>query len=143
MRYRMNAPEVIAETMGGETIIVHLATGCYYNLTGSAPEIWDGLVGGESREQIVRRLDAAYEATTDVIEASVERLVRELEGEELIVGDPDGNATTARAVDSSDGPRKSFIEPALAKFTDMQDIILLDPVHEVDARGWPHQQGAG
>jgi hypothetical protein len=20
----------------------------------------------------------------------------------------------------------------------MQDLILLDPVHEVDARGWPH-----
>jgi hypothetical protein len=33
--------------------------------------------------------------------------------------------------------------PPISKFTDMQDIILLDPVHEVDARGWPHASAAG
>jgi len=26
------------------------------------------------------------------------------------------------------------------KYTDMQDLVLLDPVHEVDERGWPHVQ---
>jgi hypothetical protein len=31
-----------------------------------------------------------------------------------------------------------FEPPVLEKFTDMQDLILLDPVHEVDERGWPH-----
>ena len=31
-----------------------------------------------------------------------------------------------------------FVGPRLEKFTDMQHLILLDPVHEVDAgQGWP------
>jgi hypothetical protein len=25
----------------------------------------------------------------------------------------------------------------LQKFTDMQDLLLLDPIHEVDESGWP------
>ncbi|MCU1244771.1 MAG: hypothetical protein JWN02_681, partial [Acidobacteria bacterium] len=28
--------------------------------------------------------------------------------------------------------------PRLERYTDMQEIILLDPVHKVDSQGWPH-----
>jgi hypothetical protein len=28
----------------------------------------------------------------------------------------------------------------LQKFTDMQELLLLDPIHEVDERGWPHRK---
>ncbi len=31
----------------------------------------------------------------------------------------------------------AFEAPKLEKFTDMQDLVLLDPVHEVDDVGWP------
>jgi hypothetical protein len=24
-----------------------------------------------------------------------------------------------------------------------EDLLLLDPVHEVDVRGWPHERAAG
>jgi hypothetical protein len=30
-----------------------------------------------------------------------------------------------------------FVEPALNKYTDMQELLLLDPVHEVSEAGWP------
>jgi len=30
-----------------------------------------------------------------------------------------------------------FNVPVLNKYTDMQDLLLLDPIHEVDATGWP------
>ena len=30
-----------------------------------------------------------------------------------------------------------FTTPTLEIFSDMQDILLLDPVHDVDERGWP------
>ena len=29
--------------------------------------------------------------------------------------------------------------PNLEKHTDMAELILLDPVHEVDSMGWPHR----
>jgi hypothetical protein len=33
--------------------------------------------------------------------------------------------------------------PVLNKYTDMQDLLLLDPIHEVDERGWPNSVEAG
>jgi hypothetical protein len=33
-----------------------------------------------------------------------------------------------------------LLPPALEKFTNMQDILLLDPIHDVSDMGWPHQQ---
>jgi hypothetical protein len=35
-------------------------------------------------------------------------------------------------------PRRRFQAPRFEKHTDMQDLILLDPVHEVADTGWPH-----
>jgi hypothetical protein len=41
-------------------------------------------------------------------------------------------------VDATAGEPAAFEPPLLEKFTDMEDLLLLDPVHEVDGRGWPH-----
>lgn len=139
MRYRINAPHVIAETMAGETTIVHLTTGCYFSLAGSGPEIWEGLAAGQTREEVVERLQAAYDASPEELEVAVGRLLGELTEEELLVADENGAGAPAPVAPSS-GKQGPFAEPSLAKFTDMQDIILLDPVHEVDARGWPYEQ---
>ena len=40
MTYRVNSPHVISETVGGETIIVNLASGHYFSLQGTAVEVW-------------------------------------------------------------------------------------------------------
>jgi hypothetical protein len=140
MRYRINAPHVIAETMAAETIIVHLATGCYLNLAGSGAEIWDAAAAGENAGEIATRLEAHYEAAPGTIRASVDRLLDELVSEELLVAAEGAEAPAQSIPAMPAAERQPFREPSLNKFTDMQDIILLDPVHEVDARGWPYEQ---
>jgi hypothetical protein len=143
VRHRVNAPQVIAETIAGEAMIVNLATGHYFSLQGSGVEIWSEIERERSLSEIVAALEQRYVAVDDEIEAAVLRLVEELEHEQLIVRLGE-NGYHAEAVPSQDGPhapardRQQFAQPVLAKFTDMQDIILLDPVHEVDASGWPH-----
>jgi len=142
MTFRVNAPHVIAETIGGETIIVHLSTGCYFNLGGSAVDIWDGVAAGESSDAITQRLVARYDAGEAEIEAAVNRILEELRSEELIVPGQETDVTTVGGEAATPETRAPFEQPSLSKFTDMQDIILLDPVHEVDARGWPHADPA-
>lgn len=136
--YSINAPDVIAETIDGETMLVNLATGSYYNLEGSGAEVWSRLMDGATPRQISEALAARFIGEAGEIEAAVARLVDELQAEQILVESPprDAQPSTppAEAVE-----RRPFVAPKLAKFTDMQDIILLDPVHEVDARGWPHQ----
>ncbi len=142
-RFRVNAPQVIAETIEGETIVVHLSTGCYFNLEGSAVEVWEGIADTLELPVIVDMLASRYDASREEIEASVERLIGGLQGEDLIVPlDEDGAASgnIESSVPEPPEQRAPFVEPTFHKFTDMQDIILLDPVHEVDARGWPHAE---
>jgi hypothetical protein len=31
-----------------------------------------------------------------------------------------------------------FEAPVLQKYTDMQDLLLLDPIHDTDETGWPN-----
>jgi hypothetical protein len=133
---------VINETIAGEAVMIDLNTGTYYSLDAVGAEIWDEISRGASLEQIVSQLEARYDAPADAIEGAVRRLADELERENLIVGAngdaPAGWTPSEAAVDA----RKPFEEPTLQKFTDMQDLVLLDPVHEVDERGWPHQKPA-
>jgi hypothetical protein len=139
VRYRVNSPQVISETVGGETIIVNLATGHYFNLQGTAVDVWNGLVQDEPTEAIVARLAGRYAAADGEIEDAVERLLTELTVADLVTPEEDDGAAAVAAVPPPAGEQlPPFTQPTFTTFTDMQDIILLDPVHEVDARGWPH-----
>jgi hypothetical protein len=128
-------PQVMHETVDGETIVIDLSSGTYYSLRGSAPAIWSALARGAGSVEIVAALENAYDAEPGVIEASVTGLIRELEAEGLIApGDsPSGSGPALEPV-----PAGAFEEPQLEKYEDLQDIILLDPVHQVDDAGWPH-----
>jgi coenzyme PQQ synthesis protein D (PqqD) len=137
VRFRVNDPQVISETVGGETIIVNLATGHYFNLQGSAVEIWEGLARSEPVESIVATLAARYTAADGEIEAAVNGLVDELATAELVVPEESSDTVPPAMLPVSEN-RSPFPPPSFTEHTDMQDIILLDPVHEVDARGWPH-----
>ena len=150
-RYRLNAPQVIAETIAGEAMIVNLATGHYFSLQGSGVDIWAEIEREQAYSDIVAAIERRYVAEEGEIETAVQMLVDELESENLIVriGENGYLAAMVAVAESERGPsgngsqpdvqdRRQFLPPALAKFTDMQDIILLDPVHEVDASGWPH-----
>ena len=89
---------------------------------------------------IVDRLARSYACERSELEPAVVRLVAELQREELIVAaDPDA-ASSAHDAAATGGAARAFRAPVLQKFTDMQEMLLLDPIHDVDARGWPHQK---
>lgn len=135
MRYRINNPQVINETIDGEAIMINLVTGAYYSLDRIGGDVWAVLEQGASPEEVTAALVARYDAPTEVVRASVDALIERLASEDLIVEAPDASPLPSTAVAETRAP---FSAPKLDKFTDMQDLILLDPVHEVDSRGWPH-----
>ena len=138
MTYRVNSPQVISETVGGETIIVNLARGHYFSLQGTAVEVWQGLERGEAAETIVLELEQRYEAADGEIGTAVKKLLEDFLAAELVVAEGNGTGTVAPASSQEVDERVPFVPPSFTTFTDMQDIILLDPVHEVDTQGWPH-----
>jgi hypothetical protein len=140
MQYRVNSPHIISETIQGEVIVIHLETGSYYSLRDSGAEIWNLIEQGARPEDVVEALSARYEGASEEIEASTIRLLEELHAEGLVapVEADENGRPVAKAEATPSSKRSAFEPPKLEKFTDMQDLILLDPVHEVDARGWPH-----
>lgn len=145
-RFRVNSPTVVSETVDHEVVMIHLDTGNYYSLRSTGAMIWDAIERGESLGAITSVLDATSHDGADV-GAQVGSFVQELRAEELIVP-ADGSAPAVVAIDTMatgstatgtiECSSDSFEPPVLEKYTDMQHLILLDPVHEVDeGEGWP------
>jgi len=137
-RFCVSSKHAIAETIEGEAIIIHLGTGAYYSLRDAGAEIWAAIERAATRSEIVDWLEARYEGTREEMDAAVGRVVDELRAEGLVeTASADGRPL--QPPPPSDSPlRKPFSAPLLEKHTDMQDLILIDPVHEVEARGWPY-----
>ncbi len=135
-------PQAMHETIDGETIVIDLSTGTYYSLRGSGPTIWNAVASGASREAIIDDLEQVYEASPGEIAQATDAFLTELEAEQLIA-QGNGSGPVAGSTSTPAETRSPFEEPKLEKYEDMQDIILLDPVHMVDDQGWPHRAPTG
>jgi hypothetical protein len=135
--YQANAPKVVYEAFEDETVLINLDSGNYYSFSGSGALIWDRLVAGEPVPSIIEYLGERFPDATD-IPLSVEDFVRELVEENLIVKDPSGAAKNIKQAKAQIPSLARFEKPVLQKYSDMQDLLLLDPIHEVDEMGWPH-----
>ena len=142
-RFRLNSPSVVAEAIeapdvaDGEAIIVHLETGTYYSIKGEAILLWNAIVGGATVEEISEVVAEMTGEPADRVSAPIRGFVDSLAAQGLIVDA--GKAAAPPVVDLSGGGA-GLLEPSFELYSDMQDLILLDPVHEVDERGWPHVQ---
>jgi hypothetical protein len=135
-RYGISKPQIIREQFDEEVVIVDLDSGNYYSLSGAGGEVWSGLEKGASQAEIVARLHALYEAEETVIAAAIDSLLTELQSEDLISARSEEGGLPYPAGDTP-AARTAWEVPVLQKFTDMQALLLLDPIHEVDSAGWP------
>lgn len=146
VRFRVNRPRVIAQTIDGEVVAIHLETGNYYSLLDSGATAWALLEGSSDAASLAERLAEHYDASTTEIAESLTPFLEVLQTEGLIVPDegadlaPTNGSSGAAGLLEIPDERGSFKAPAIEKFDDMQDLILLDPVHEVtEEAGWPHR----
>jgi coenzyme PQQ synthesis protein D (PqqD) len=142
-RYRVNNPRVMHETIEDEVIVVDLTTGSYYSLRATGAEIWHALERGLPENEIAGAIAGRYEGALEDVAAAVAEFLRLLSEEGLVEswnGTGEASPSELAPTVEDDRPRERFQPPVLEKHTDMQDLILLDPVHDVGAQGWPHPQ---
>jgi hypothetical protein len=136
MQYRISpSSNVSARSFGDEVIAANFVRGVYYSLLGPAAQIWEGLAAGVSVDRIVADVSALSDAEPAAFAAASDSLVEALLAEGLLVEGPPAEVKAWQAVASNEGP---YGLPALERFTDMEDLLLLDPVHDVEEMGWPH-----
>ena len=131
MRFEVCEPQVVHETIDGEVVAINLETGAYYSLRDSAAAIWAGVERAAPVDEVVVAIEAGFDGNG--IGAEARRFLSELEEEGLIRP----AARPAERLSPSTGPSRPFVPPVLERYDDMEDLLLLDPVHDVDAQGWP------
>lgn len=129
----VNHSNVCSEIIDGEAVIIDLSAGNYFCVESTATVLWEEL----SAPCPLSHLTAVVQKHFPDAPANLEPLILEfldrLLEEKLICEVPSG-AIQPRETALVPGP---FQAPVLEKYSDMQNLLLLDPVHEVDERGWP------
>jgi len=147
-RFSINTRKIAHETIDNEVVIVNFESGNYYSLNGVGADIWGLIEKNAGLREIVEDLEGRYEENGDRLNEAVTQLMTELNREELIVRNPDKDGETCKDISKRPAPdrnetRLPFTRPVLEKYTDMSDMLLLDPIHDVDEIGWPAPRREG
>ena len=141
-RLKINDPNIVHENIDGETVILNLDSGNYYSIVDVAADIWNYIEKGAPVREIMPLILENYECSCGDEENSVDLFIQQLQKEWLVIPVDNKLADSPLPQNWKEQltPTKSkavFNAPVLNKYTDMQDLLLLDPIHEVDATGWP------
>ncbi len=135
--FRLAGPDIVHDVIDDGVVVVNLSAGAYFTLDGVAREIWDLLASGRSRGEITADLGNRYDGRPEEIVDGVESFLGRLSEEGLIVGAGEGHPPEpSRPLERT--AKRPFAAPVLVKYTDLEDLLTLDPIHEVDDSGWPH-----
>lgn len=141
-RFKVKKPDVIHEIIDGEAVIVNMTNGKYYSTDKSGAFIWSLIDKGLPVNQMIHTVANQYHTgNVELIEKGVEQIIEQLLKENLIIPALSENASPPANLNLEVHPREKlpFEEPVLHHYTDMEDLLLLDPIHEVDDQGWPDQ----
>jgi hypothetical protein len=135
----INDERVVHETVDNEVIIINLENGNYYSLKTTGLYIWQALASEPTEAQLVTWLASRYNAPASEIQRAVTALLAELAEEEIIIRQSSAKKEpTFPDIPASN--QDAFDVPVLGKYTNMSDLLLLDPIHDVDEQGWPVQK---
>lgn len=130
--YATEVPKIISKEFDDEVVLANYDSGLYYSLADSGAKIWLGLKSGASDRDIVAAFTGKFPASENV-ERDILGFIEQLVREGLIVAAEKRDESLRPSLD----PLQEFQTPVLDRFDDLQELLLLDPVHDVDEAGWP------
>lgn len=125
--YEINTQAVALQVMQGETVLINFDTGFYFSINAAGTEIVKAL------QQRASLTTLAGAEVPDSLRSFLEELLAQ------------GVARPVEAAPAADLPAPAQIDfarlgpPQLQTFSDLRDLLLLDPIHDVANEGWPNQ----
>lgn len=132
--YRINEEKMYYDMADNQAIVINFVTGMYYgsNLLGSV--VLDRLQAGASVDAVLTALGALPGCPADIAE-QLSVFIDQLKKMEILVSGPAATAGGEPIDPSALGDGFCF---TLDEFAEAQDLLLADPIHDVDvAQGWP------
>ena len=132
--YKLNEKKMFYDYADGQAVVINYQTGMYYGMSLLGSAILDRIVAGKDVGEIIKAVKALPQCPSDIAER-VQDFVKELLETEVIVSGPtvSGGAEPFSGEVVEDG-----FDLKLDMFAEMSDLLLADPVHDVDMQaGWP------
>lgn len=124
-RLTPNRDEVAAKVIDGEAIMMNLVNASYYSMDGAGADVWELIEQGRSLEEVIDWVTSSFDVEEETARSDVEALYAELLEEGLVlIGRSDSVSEPTDMVPSDPRPYET---PTLVKYTDMADLLALDP----------------
>ena len=137
-RFRVRTPTVMWDEIGGEIVAINLGTGHYFSLRDTAHDAFRALAHGACLQQ-VDDLVTTGGADATAVTTDIDAFVAELVAAGLIEPRPPDAPPTEGTpwLEGAAASDRAYTPPRLETYTDLEDLMLLDPVPDVDGMGWP------
>ena len=137
--FHVNAPAVVSEIIDGEAVIMNLKSGNYFSTEHVGGLLWGWIEQGKTYRQLLELVRTTFSAVPDDMAATVDLFISDLIANDLVRESQTNTVQTSPAQTDAaqvNGAR-GFRAPILNVYADMKDLLLLDPIHDVDEVGWP------
>ena len=131
--YKINDAKMFFDMADGQAVVINFTNGMYYGTSTLGSAVLSNLVNGVAPEKIAEAV-RAHAGCPAGFDAAFAAFLDELTGKEILVSGPAADA-------AAEIPESAFadgFELTLDEFAEVQDLLLADPVHDVDVdQGWP------
>ncbi|MBX9773734.1 MAG: PqqD family protein [Xanthobacteraceae bacterium] len=133
--YAFNSADFAFETFANEIVVLNVVEGTYFAFGGSSIDIWDALANRRPVQAIVDATAARHGVPARLVEQELSNFIAKLAAEKiLLAAQPADDPISLPA----SPPTRGFQPFSFEKHDDMEDLLTLDPIHDVDPeRGWP------
>jgi hypothetical protein len=122
------------DRLDDEVMVIDLNSGAYFAFVTASADAWSLLASGHDAEHAGTVLAERYSVAAEDAAADVALFAQRLVAEGLLEDSP----TTLGTVELPPvTERLEYVAPDLERFEDLADLLLIDPVHEVEPTGWP------
>lgn len=132
--YKPAGNHVVFEHFDTETVMINLKSGFYFSLNPAGQWIWKLLQKWPTLDEVYSAVTPRDHDNGKAIHAEVAAFLEKLAEHGLV------EMTTDHPENNGLSGQKSPIgyeTPKIQVFSDQQELLLLDPIHEVDDPGWP------
>jgi len=131
--YKLNEEKMFYDMAEGQAIVINFTTGIYYGTSSLGSAVLDALLAGADTQTVLTALQALPGCPEDM-EAQLRAFIGQLLEKEVITA---GESTGAPCAIDTAALADGFLL-TVDEFAEVQDLILADPVHDVDVeQGWP------
>lgn len=125
--YRINEEKMFFDMEDGQAVIINSETGIYYCATSLASAVLDAVMNGAGKESLLEKLNDLLGCPADM-ESRLDDFFADLvQRGILLADDEDGTCKDFDKSVTEDG-----FDLSIEEFSEIQDLILADPIHEAD-----------